>query len=206
MAAAFALTGSVACEDDPERTIIDGEENYHALTQRADVLHNLELAYNRRNVAKYEELLDPSFTFFVAPGDVSQGLPEQWGWADEATIHARLFDNNYSGTALRCEKIMLDVLFEDGVTWVEVEPLSSPGEKWYVATVLYVFRFDMEWDYHLISSPGAKAQFSVRNAGTDEAPRWQLVEMRDLSNESFGAYSSRSTETATWGKVKALYR
>jgi hypothetical protein len=46
--------------------------------------------------------------------------------------------------------------------------------------VFYEFKFDMEPDDTYIAVPGARAQFTVRNTGTEDAPLWKLVEMRDL--------------------------
>ena len=90
------------------------------------------------------------------------------------------------------------------MTWVEVTPPNS-DETWYTATLYMDFKVDVEGDLTYISNPGTKAQFTVRNAGTDLAPHWQLVEMRDLGAPSGPSITSMSTEPATWGSVKASY-
>jgi hypothetical protein len=45
----------------------------------------------------------------------------------------------------------------------------------------------------------------LRNIGTDATPEWRLVELRDLSSGP-GAAFRLSTQTSTWGAIKALYR
>jgi hypothetical protein len=55
---------------------------------------------------------------------------------------------------------------------------------------------------------GAKAIFTVRDAGPNECynHHWQLVEMRDIGDESAMAQNSSATKPTTLGQVKALYR
>ena len=48
--------------------------------------------------------------------------------------------------------------------------------------MFYDFQIDVEPDMTYINNPGAKAQFTIRNAGTEEAPLWKLVEFRDLGD------------------------
>jgi hypothetical protein len=193
---ALCLGLVVACEDDPVKP--PGDDSwYQKLSQRSHVLNNLEVAYSRRHINKYIELLDQNFTMFFSSGDVGNGrTPEQWGRADEIAANTNLFDANYvdqdpsDGIQPRCTKITLDVEWEDGVTWQEIEPATAPGEKWYTATTFYSFKFDIEPDIYLINNPGSKAQFTVRNSGTDGDPHWQLVEFRDLDNEVAASASS----------------
>jgi hypothetical protein len=201
MTALFA----VACDDPESPPPGEPGPSFQNLTERSHVLNNLQAAYNTRSLTKYQELLDANFTFFLAPGDVGGGMPEQWGRTDEVSIHTALFNPNYGGPAPRCTKIIMDVVFEDGLTWTAVTPASAPTETWYTTTVFYDFGFDMEPDTHYSNGPGAKVVFTVRNAGTDDYPHWQLVEMRDLGDLSLRAGTSL-TETSSWGQVKALYR
>lgn len=180
---------------------------------RQNVLQHLELAYNNRAITEYNKILDPNFTMYFSSADVLAGkTPEQWGRQDEISASRNLFDRAYTdtnpsdGIQPRCEGIHMDVKWEDGVQWQEIEPASAPDEKWYTATVFYQFQFDIEGDVHLINNQSAKAQFTVRNAGTESQPQWRLVEMRDLNSSSNSSASSSSTEQSTWGQIKTLYR
>lgn len=202
-----ALLLASACDDDPAKPAVDPPP-YQNLSQKGHVLKNLELSYNLRQISEYTKLLDDNFIMYFSSGDVSGGnTPAQWGRADEITAHTNLFNQSYvNGTWPSVTEILLDVEWEDDLAWIEIEPLTAPGEKWYVATLYYDFQLDLGPAFHLINGPGAKAQFTVRNAGTENAPRWQLVEMRDLDGEVAALRASSGTEQYSWGHVKAIYR
>ncbi len=174
------------------------------LTTREHVLNNLELSYTLQQYSPYDELLDPNFTFFFSPGDVGGSIPAQWGRADELRMASMLFDKSLNQPPYpTCRSIRMDLKFESGVVWVEVEPLNFPGEKWYTTTVYYEFTFEMVPDMTYIAVPGSQTQFTVRNVGTDDAPQWRLVEWRDLGYTS--AKAANDVPGPTWGGIKSLY-
>jgi hypothetical protein len=83
LVAAAGLTTS--CLLDPEKTKEEPEDKtpvvFKDLTEKDDVLHNLELSYNERRFDKYEELLDADFitttrTELPNSGDVSKRLAQ----------------------------------------------------------------------------------------------------------------------------------
>jgi len=139
------------------------------------------VAYNGRNINRYQQILDANFTFFLSTGDVNNGLPAQWGQAEEIDYNRKMFDKSYTGPNA-CKSIVMDVRIEDGIQWQSI--VQESGETWYTCTVNYDFRIDVVPDKTFINNPGAKAQYTVRNAGTDAKPHWQLVEMRDLGDPS----------------------
>jgi hypothetical protein len=157
------------------------------LESRTAVLNNLEVAYRRQQITKYQEVLDENFTFFFFSGDVGGDIPAQWGRQDEIDANKNLFDKNYvdqdpsDGIQEACKKITMDVKWEDGVQWQKVT--QGSGEDWFTATLFYNFQFDVGENDHFINNPGSKAQFTVRNNGTEEAPDWKLVEFRDLDQD-----------------------
>jgi hypothetical protein len=183
---AVLVAAMSSCIFSPEKDTGDPVEpakKFEDLSQRSHVLNNIELAYNKRNITQYDRLLDDNFTFFFSTGDVGGGLPQSWGRADELVATTAMFDPNYTGEN-RCKSIRMDLQFEDGVTWVEVIPGSAPDEVWYTTTVFYEFKIDTEPDNTWLAVPGAKAQFTVRNTGTESAPLWKLVEFRDLGESN----------------------
>jgi len=170
-------------------------------------LNNLELSYTQQKYPPYDELLDPNFTFFFSPGDVGGNIPDQWGRAEELGVATLLFDRSLNQPPYpTCRSIRMDLKFESGVVWVEVIPDDFPEEIWYTTTVYYEFTFEMNPDMTYIATPGSQAQFTVRNAGTDDAPQWRLVEWRDLAANSVALQSAASAGRTTWGSVKALYQ
>lgn len=200
MIVVLACLAFVACEDDPV-TPPSQPPVYRELTTPENVLINLETSYNRRNFSELEKLLDSGFTFFLSTGDAGGGLPESWGRSDETAIHTRLFDPEYSGAAPTCSAIALDLVLDEA-TWTE-SPVGD--EVRYTTTVFYNFKFDIEPDIYYISNSGSKVRLTVRNAGTDDAPHWQLVEMKDLGTPDLAARLSTGTYSMTWGRVKSLY-
>jgi hypothetical protein len=200
LAAAVLMTACVYIDTPPVPVARPHAQTFQNLTHKSDVLNNFELAHIGRDTSHYDALLDDNFTFFYT--DVNLGTnnstPVQWGRdTDIQTTHA-LF--------AAASKIDMDVDFHDGVTWSEV---PSGAENWYAATMFYHFEIKIG-DTTYIPNAGAKMLFTVRNAGTAEAPHWKLVELRDLGGPSVfstkGPASGASTEPTTYGKVKALYR
>jgi len=184
-----ALT--IACDDDPVKPPVG--DSIQNLTHKTDVLNNIEYAYNKRQTNVYDALLDDAFTFFYT--DDSFGTPIQWGRDVESSATAGLL----AGAA----SITLDLTWEDGVTWGE-QVVGT--ESWFSTTVFYHFTIKIG-DSTYFPNSGAKAQFTVRNAGTAEKPHWKLVEFHDLGGPSLVSAPERtSTEQMSWGKVKALYR
>jgi hypothetical protein len=170
------------------------------LSNKSDVLNNIEFAYNKRRVDAYDRLLDDNFTFFYTEGDVGGGgTPVQWGRPDEVTTT--------SGLLAAADKIDMSIDWKDAygkskVAWSEE---VSGSETWYYTTVLYHFTIKIG-DTTYIPNIGSKAQFTVRNAGTTEKPKWKLVEFRDLGGPSLMNATSTATDPSTWGAVKAKYR
>lgn len=155
------------------------------LTERWHVLNNIEYSYKTRRTDIYDELLDDNFTFYFSPGDVGEGTPETFNRSEENDATGRLFTSNEQTTPEDpvCRSMRLDLVFEkDNLNWVEVIPENFPDEKWYTTTVFYTFTFEIEPNTTYIAQNGAKAQFTVRNTGTEQAPHWELVEFRDLGS------------------------
>ena len=200
-----------ACEDEE---VVGGcdlcpppGKTFQPLTTRENVLNNLELSYTQQKHSPYDELLDPNFTFFFSPGDVGGNIPAQWGRVEELQMATLLFDRTLNQPPYpTCRSIRMNLEFESGVVWVDTIPAAFPAETWYTTTAYYDFTVEMDPDITYIAVPGSQAQLTVRNAGTDDAPQWRLVKWRDLASNSVASQRSASTETLTWGAVKALYR
>jgi hypothetical protein len=198
-----ALVATIsACGDDGTEPGPLPPSSLKNLTQREDVILNFESAYNQRRVDWYEGILDASFTFFLSTGDVNNGLPASWNRADEVAIHIKMFDSN--GFSMPVQSIFMDIRTEDGVSWIESDSPSNPGEKWYTATLYYDYKFEIDPNTY-IPLTGAKVTLIVRDAGAHGkyAHHWQLVELHDLGDTLFAAGSG---ESSTLGAVKALFR
>jgi hypothetical protein len=195
----------VACGDESDNPVVPPAPTFQALTVRSAVLNNLEVAYNQRNIVQFEKLLDVDFTFYLSGIDVNEGLPAQWDRSVEISANTNLFsrDEDPQGRWPLCTSIQMNVIFDDTLTWIEV---PGPGETWYTTTLFYEFQIAVEPDTNFLPVPGAKAEFTVRNAGTDDAPQWQLLEWHDIGAGTLFALRGSETEETTWGGVKSLYR
>ena len=191
---------AVACKDD---TVKPGGGPPESVDARQQVILNIEKAYNQRRIDSLDQALDANFTFYLATGDVGNGLPESWDRVEEVYVNSRLFDKNYA--VLPAQSIFMDIRTENGVKWIESNPESAPDETWYSATLYYNFKFEISPNTY-IPNQGSKAVFTVRDAGTPTAHHWQLVEIRDLGGSSSLRAAAAATEPTTWGSVKALYR
>lgn len=199
-----ALVATIsACGDDGTEPVPPPTSSLKNLTQREDVMLNMELAYNKRRIDYYQGVLDQNFTFFLSTGDVNNGLPVSWNRADEIDIHAKMFDAN--NTSMPVQSIFMDIR-TDGVNWIESDSPVNPGEKWYTTTLYYDFKFEISPNTY-IPLTGAKATFTVRDAGVygTYSHHWQLVELHDLGDSSYKARSG-ATKPTTLGSVKALFR
>jgi hypothetical protein len=202
----FALVAfAFACDSDPVRPgDPDPKQTYLPLTTRNAVVNNLEVAWNQRHAVWIDELLDVSFTFYFDPNDVGGGIPPFWNRNDELVATNALFNSNTASAPVGpvCRSIHVDFL-ADEVTWAEL-PVSTPtlSEMWYTTTLYYTFTFKMDPDMTFIGQTGAKAVLTVREASEGQ---WRLVEWRDFDSSVSTATLSTS-QTPTWGGVKALYR
>jgi hypothetical protein len=188
LAAMLLVTASCLFDPDEAPPKDDGGDSGAVqkmeLTTREAVLNNIEYAYDNRKIDAYDELLDQNFTFFFAPGDVGGSIPEQWPRTDELLTAGYLFISNNQPVPAGpvCRDIRLNLTL-DNIQWVEIIPEGFPDETWYTTTIFYNFTFEMDPDQTYVATPGAKAQYTVRNMGTEAAPHWQLVEWRDLGSD-----------------------
>jgi hypothetical protein len=206
-----------ACEEEPTSVCIDCCEGdcpvpgFANLSERWHVLNNIEWAYTKRYLQRYDEVLDDDFVFFLSAGDVGGGLPDSWDRSTEVQANQNLFSTAQPPAPLkRCLGIRMNIQWENSkgepdLAWIELTPPGS-SETWYTTTANYDFNIDVEGDLTYINNPGATMEFTVRNAGTEDAPLWRLVQMRDLGSERRVAGSSAITEQKTWSGVKAMYR
>ena len=157
------------------------------LTQKWHVLNNIEYAYKTRRADIYDELLSNNFVFYFSEGDVNGGSPATFDRTEENSATGRLFQSNEQTQNPPpdpvCRSMRLDLVYDKAnLNWVEVIPEDFPDETWYATTVFYTFTFEIEPNTTYIAQNGAKAQFTIRNTGTEQAPHWELVEFRDLGS------------------------
>lgn len=74
------------------------------MTTPANVLKNIEVAYNQQLINKYKEALSANFVFYFDPDDVGQNppgrprykIPESWVYTEDWTATENMFQKAYS--------------------------------------------------------------------------------------------------------------
>ena len=139
-----------SCILDPEKTPDKDDgggttQTFKSLEVRDDVLDNLELAYNTRNINEYDRLLDADFTFFFSPNDVNEGNVQfsQWDRAAELGATVNMFDPAFSPpTRDPISSIDLTITFPAGDNAWTVIPGTVDnghlGEDWFEKTMQYL--------------------------------------------------------------------
>ena len=169
-------------------------------TSPENLLRNLKLAYEKRNVAEYESLLAVDFTFVLSVEDAGQpGMPSQWGRNTEIAVHWHMLDTDLV-TYLALDFVVGGRVFDD------------IAQLWTV-TITHV---DLELTGMTPDHPISKS-YSVRNGtskfwfrqndwtapGTSDRT-WSIVKWEDSPLYSRGAPGA--AEPANWGTVKSVYR
>jgi len=169
---------------------------------------DFQSAYNQRDMAKYSGLIDDRFVFYLSFTDASTGHPSQWNKSQELEYTGELFDPDYAGT-FRCDSIYFQLYYPNphAIELYTFHPDSAPDETWY-STILgydYFFRFG-SINFALASGPGNKIKFTIRNAGTERAPVWKFVQIRDYGSDGIPSQAS-AEEVMIWtlGRAKSLY-
>jgi len=73
------------------------------MTSPKNVLTNIEIAYNRRDIELYKSALSPNFVFYFDPDDVGQKppgssyeIPESWTYTEDWTATRTMFEQAHS--------------------------------------------------------------------------------------------------------------
>ena len=172
---AVAVLLPVSCGDDkitpPEpKPIVE----YKNLQNKDDVLFNLELAYNEREMIEYDKLLDDDFIFMYRGRD---GTWVQWDRDREVSVHIQILNPNLPGDK-RVISISLQLDYTED-NWTPEPPNDDhPDETWYTQTVGYdlIIKTADEWEARALNK---YAEFTIRWAETSEGEHWRIVLWRD---------------------------
>jgi len=149
------------------------------LLERDDILFNLGLAYNERNMTEYSRLLDDSFVFIFSEADFNSGnvTVEQWERAAEVESNTKILHQS-NPDPNRVISIDLDLDYVEDNWTEEASPPGFDGETWFGKTVSYrlVIKTADKWEYRALD---LKARFTIRWAETDNGDYWRIVRWRD---------------------------
>ncbi len=182
---------------------------YEALTDPDDVLENLELSYNQRNLVEYGRILDdPNFTYYFSPEDAVVGrTPWDWGIVDDLNSAGNMFDPSFQGPPIT---IMELSLLNPAGPWTETTPdqVQFPGETWFFKTIRYnltvVVATIPEPTTYIMNDKGAL--ITIRQSEFDGKQRWRIVEWHDdVQTISAQEKSPGLVGGANWGILKSMY-
>ena len=105
----LVLVGCPFSPDKNKEPIDPPVSEYLERTSISNVLYNLKLSYNKKNIEEYKLLLHSEFTNVFDPNDIGgeHDIPESWGYADEVASATNLFGNQPNADGYRCETISL---------------------------------------------------------------------------------------------------
>ncbi len=150
------------------------------LLERDDVLFNLGLAYNERDMVEYARLLDDSFVFIFSEADFNSGAVtvEQWEKVAEVESNTKILNPNHADPVKRVISIDLVLDYVEDNWTEEASPPEFGEESWFGKTVTYrlVVKTAGSWEYRAID---LKARFTIRWAETDNGDYWRIVRWRD---------------------------
>lgn len=186
-------------QDDPAKPEPPAAVEFKDLTQKDDVLFNLELSYNERVINQYDKLLDDDFVFYFSRFDVdNNGTPEYWDRTTDVVVTEKILDGDRVN-ALSLVKLNLD--YPD-TSWTEVSaPPSHEGETWYRQTIGYDFKVQTRtgWEFR---AHDKYVEITIR--WDDTLKHWRIVRMRDgAPPQAPGALSPAGIAPVYWGTFKA---
>ncbi len=196
------------CSDEAKRDpFIEGPglDPYLKPTSISNVLYNLKVSYNMKDLAKYRECFADGYVYVFDPRDVGgeHNIPESWGTVDEILSASHLFQSQPNVDGYRCGSISLSFM-------VGAEQFSSIDANWRMVTLsqvqLYVeARHKDNGDQLIYEVINDRADFHF--VRTDEVEPvtgeriWKIVYWVDKPNGAKAA-----TRNATWGQIKSIWK
>jgi hypothetical protein len=171
-------------------------------TSPSNLLHNLQKAYEKRNIAEYESLLAKDFTFVLSVDDQERpGIPDSWGHDPEVLIHTRLFD-----------PALVQMLT---LTFVPVDSVWDTEDSIYTALISNVNLFLVgatpahPTDVMEYRISNGRAKFWFRKNGWTVPGKadsiWTIVRWQDNPVGGLATRGSAGVDPMSWGRLKAAF-
>jgi hypothetical protein len=146
-----------------------------------NVIANLELAYNARDLDAYARLFAEDFVFQFDPQDLTdRGLPPGmvFRFEDDSLSTRHMFRNEIADRDLHVSRIRLELTFNASV------PVNEPGHEGERRILVSntSLRVDTQSDFTMVVA-GDRAEFFFRRGrtpGASESTVWYIVRWRDL--------------------------
>jgi hypothetical protein len=155
-----------------------GTADFKVRTSPANVLHNIETAYEYRNAGEYLDCLSEDFIFYPSDEDVQDpdlNIPPEWEKAEETTMHTNMFDDGSD-----VESIAL-TLTDSNITYDEGDP-SDPDDDTYIYEEDVDLRVNLSGGLILLASTPSEYHFRVDidQTGPNGERLWEIYKWFDL--------------------------
>jgi hypothetical protein len=157
---------------------------YKPLDKRDNLLFNLKLAYNQRNIEEYRKLLDYTpgvFIFYFGQDDINRGIAAvpQWGVEVEEATTEGLFQRSAPPGEPLADDVILELTYtEDEEDWFETVPETHPDETWYFKDATYRLSVRIGLTTHT-QNKDVNARFTVREVEIEGEKVWKIVRWHD---------------------------
>jgi hypothetical protein len=179
--------------------------DYRLRTTPANVIHNMQVAYEYMDAEKYLACLSEDFVFYPNEEDVGgpDNIPEFWYKDTERTLHENMFSENPPDPSLAVESIQLTLTLANRDS-IEGD---QPGE-WNVI-------FEESVDLHVNLYTGltyyanAPSEYRLRKAeepGPNGEVLWEVYEWYDLlEDDKRAAGHDPGVEVMTLAELKSRF-
>jgi hypothetical protein len=166
-------------------------------TTPANVLKNVEMSFNQRDIGLLKAMLSPNFVFHFDPRDVGQSppgsqyvIPETWSYTEFWRAVSNMFTKAYS----------IDLKIPTG-------RVGTPGENetTYLAENVSISLLVMVDELNGYIADGGYCNFEFeRYEAVSGKKYWRLINWWDRTSQAYDA--NPGVEPASLGKVLALFR
>ena len=145
-----------------------GVESYRQFNVPENLIRNLELAYTKRDIDAFDELLAPEFVFRFQPGDARELGRDSWGREEEIQSTRNLFESS------RVKDIQIRLHY------LPAEPSTEKGLEHTMKVLVTQAFLTVREEEAVYQVPGHPQEFFLRRDHRNHPERWMIVEWRDL--------------------------
>ncbi|HPY95835.1 MAG TPA: hypothetical protein PL063_01335 [Candidatus Cloacimonadota bacterium] len=168
----FIALFTLSCENPFNPGIENKQNNPETLgyppTTPDNVLRNLTLAYNQKDIELYKSCLSKSFRFQILNSDISAVGVDWWGFEQEVEYHTNLFSKGSSdGSFASPDNILLTLEIPPQSSWINDNQIGH--ENWVI--ILCPFYLHLYYNYSSDITAIGYARFYLKQ----EAGRWVIA-------------------------------
>jgi hypothetical protein len=183
---ALTILPGTACKE-----VVDpGPQPDYTADTPEECIYNLELSFNTRDIALYESILSPNFTFYFNPTDVGSDvngyvIPSSWGYEDDWISTDNMFTEAYEIT----------MELPEG----DVGDPPADATTYTASNISISLLVMIDADNGYIANKGT-CEFTFEKVRNDDGVYWVIKDWRDFT------YAKKGSESTSLGEIKAAFR